>query len=114
MTVHWREGIVAQARPRRKGWRAVVRVAGLVLIAAIVAFPASFISGMLMTPLLWRLEPVLKMELAGHSGPSDWILETLFAVMTIALAAILLWVTRPTRDSSADMSPSSSTRTDTG
>ena len=102
---------MAQASPRRKGWSAVVRVGGVLLGAAIVAFPVSFVCGMLMTPLLWRLEPVLKMELAGHSGPSDWILGTLFAVMTIAIAAVLFWVTRPRRDSSGDMSPSKSTRT---
>jgi hypothetical protein len=52
-------------------------------------------SGMLMTPLLWRLEPVLGVELAGHSGPSDWILAIIFGVVTALLFGIAVVLTRP-------------------
>jgi hypothetical protein len=64
------------------------------MAAAVVALPVSFIGGMLMTPLLWRLESVLGIELAGHSGPSDWILASLFGITTVLVFAALLWVTR--------------------
>ena len=44
-----------------------------------------------MTPLFWRLEPAWGIELAGHSGPSDWILgwpwiATITAGVTVALS----------------------------
>jgi hypothetical protein len=44
------------------------------VLAVVVGLPLGWIVTMMATPLLWRLEPVLHMELAGHSGPSDWIL----------------------------------------
>jgi len=102
---------VAQPSPVRKGWRAAVRFLGILLVAAIVALPISFIGGMAMTPLLWRLEPVLGMELAGHSGPSDWILATLFGFATSLLAALLLWLTRPRSDETVHVPPSKATHT---
>jgi len=43
------------------------------LIAVIVSLPLGWIVAMLLTPVLWRLEPILNLELAGHSGPSDWV-----------------------------------------
>ena len=42
-------------------------------LALIVGLPLGWILTMMVTPLLWRLEPILNMELAGHSGPSDWV-----------------------------------------
>jgi ABC-type antimicrobial peptide transport system permease subunit len=42
-------------------------------LALMVGLPLGWILTMIMTPLLWRLEPILNMELAGHSGPSDWV-----------------------------------------
>ena len=85
---------MAQPRPGRKGWRAVLRAFGLVVLAAAAALPVSFFVAMLLTPLLWRLEAALGMELAGHSGPADWILATIFALSTLVLSIILLHWTR--------------------
>ena len=48
--------------------------------AVLVGLPAGWVVAMMLTPLLWRLEPVLKIELAGHSGPSDWIFYVVWAV----------------------------------
>jgi hypothetical protein len=45
-------------------------------LAAVLSFPIGTIFVFLLTPVLWKLEPVLHVELAGHSGPSDWILWT--------------------------------------
>jgi hypothetical protein len=67
---------------------------GILALAAIVAAPLAFFSAMLLTPVLWRLEAVLGIELAGHSGPSDWIIELIFALFTIVLFAALLRATR--------------------
>ena len=106
-----REEIVAHPSPGRKGWRAAARILGILLVAAIVALPISFIGGMMMTPLLWRLEPVLGMELAGHSGPSDWILATLFGFTTILVAALLLWLTRPRSAATMHVPPGKATHT---
>jgi hypothetical protein len=44
---------------------------------------------MLLTPVLWRLEPVFHMELAGHSGPSDWVFLVIWAIVAIALFLVL-------------------------
>jgi hypothetical protein len=49
------------------------RVAAAIALAVLIGAPAGWIIAMALTPLLWHLEPILHMELAGHSGPSDWI-----------------------------------------
>jgi hypothetical protein len=51
-------------------------------VAIVAGIPLTWILTMMSTPLLWRLEPILHMELAGHSGPSDW-------VFCVALAVVL-------------------------
>ena len=84
-----------QPRARRKGWQAAVRVAAVFIVAALVSLPVSFVGAMTMTPWLYRLEPVLGMELAGHSGPSDWILATAFGITTIIVATLILRMMRP-------------------
>ncbi len=85
---------MAQPRPVRKGWRAVIRAFGLVVLSAIVAVPLSFFVAMLLTPVLWRLEGVIGIELAGHSGPADWIIAAIFGLFTVMLSVILLRLTR--------------------
>ncbi|MFY9561997.1 MAG: hypothetical protein WAQ52_17325 [Terriglobales bacterium] len=59
------------------------------LVAAIVSLPTGWITAMLLTPVLWRLEPVLKIELAGHSGPSDWVFVVIWVLVTAALFLVL-------------------------
>jgi len=54
-------------------------------LAVGVGLPAGWILAFMSTPILWRLEPVLKMELAGHSGPSDWVFYVVWAVVIPAL-----------------------------
>lgn len=62
-------------------------------LAVVVGLPVGWILTMLATPLLWRLEPALHMELAGHSAPSDWVfyvswffvLPVLFLIFRAAL-----------------------------
>jgi len=55
---------------------------------------------MFSTPLLWRLEPILHMELAGHSGPSDWIFLCSWAMIVPTLFAVFFWTLRARRRTS--------------
>ncbi len=59
------------------------------LIAVTVSLPLGWIVAMLLTPVLWRLEPVLNLELAGHSGPSDWVFLVIWAIVATALFLVL-------------------------
>ena len=61
----------------------------LVVISLLIAFPGTFIASFMMTPLLWRLEPVLGIELAGHSGPEDWVFEVNLVVIAALVFAVL-------------------------
>ena len=58
------------------------------ILALLVGLPSGWLCAMLLTPVLWRLEPVLHMELAGHSGPSDWIF---FVVWGIVMSILFLF-----------------------
>jgi hypothetical protein len=59
------------------------------LIAVVVSIPFSWIVAILLTPVLWRLEPVLNMELAGHSGPADWVFWVSWAIVASGLFFVL-------------------------
>jgi len=61
------------------------RIVAPIALAVLVSAPLGWFAGMLLTPVLWRLEPVVHMELAGHSGPSDWVLYVIWAVLAVAL-----------------------------
>jgi hypothetical protein len=60
--------------PRRRTWVSLA-------VAILVGLPAGWILTFMATPILWRLEPVLNMELAGHSGPSDWVFYVGWAIV---------------------------------
>jgi len=59
------------------------------LIAVVVSIPFSWIVAILLTPVLWRLEPVLNMELAGHSGPADWVFWVIWAIVAAGFFFVL-------------------------
>jgi hypothetical protein len=61
------------------------RIAVPFALAVVIGAPLGWLAGMMLTPLLWRLEPILHMELAGHSGPSDWVLYVIWAAMAAGL-----------------------------
>ena len=58
-------------------------------LAIAIGAPLGWILTMLATPLLWKLEPVLHMELAGHSGPSDWVFLVGWGIVIPATFAIV-------------------------
>jgi hypothetical protein len=55
------------------------------LLASLLSLPLGWFIAMALTPVLWRLEPVLHMELAGHSGPSDWVFFMIWAVLAAGM-----------------------------
>lgn len=59
------------------------------LLAVLLGLPTGWLSAMLLTPVLWRLEPILHVELAGHSGPSDWVFYVVWAVVIPAWFALI-------------------------
>lgn len=52
-----------------------------IILAVLIGVPLGWIVAMMLTPALWALEPILHMELAGHSGPSDWIFYIVWLVV---------------------------------
>jgi ABC-type antimicrobial peptide transport system permease subunit len=67
------------------------------VLAILLGLPLGWIAAMAATPLLWRLEPVLKIELAGHSGPSDWVFYVVWACIIPTLFLFLRRVAFPNR-----------------
>ncbi len=55
------------------------------LFALILGLPLGWILTLMATPLLWRLEPILHLELAGHSGPADWVFFVGWGILVPAL-----------------------------
>ena len=84
-----------QRSERRENCRAKrikmnIKRTGIAIGAAVLlGFPAGWIFAMALTPLLWRLEPVLQMELAGHSGPSNWIFYLTWAFVIPGLFFVI-------------------------
>jgi len=76
------------------------RTAIAALLSLVVGLPLGWITAMLLTPLLWRLEPVLHIELAGHSVPSDWVFYVVWAVVVPALFFVFKFVARSNRKGS--------------
>ena len=61
------------------------RTAIAILLSLVVGLPLGWMIAMLLTPVLWRLEPILHVELAGHSGPSDWVFYVVWTAVVPAL-----------------------------
>jgi hypothetical protein len=59
------------------------------VLALVVGLPVGWLGAMLLTPALWKLEPVLHIELAGHSGPSDWVFYMMWAAVVIPALFLL-------------------------
>jgi len=72
----------------------------------VVGLPLGWIAAILLTPVLWRLEPILHIELAGHSGPSDWVFYLVWAVLLPALFWLFRFVVLlPQREASVHVDP---------
>jgi len=71
--------------------------AAYLAISVVGGFVVGFMAAMLCTPLLWQLESVLGIELAGHSGPSDWVMLVFFGFFAALIEAMLLFFSRRSR-----------------
>lgn len=69
-----------------------MRTAIAIILALVIGLPLGWIVAMMLTPLLWDLEPILHMELAGHSGPSDWIFYLVWAIVIPSLFLLFRWL----------------------
>jgi ABC-type antimicrobial peptide transport system permease subunit len=74
-------------------------------LAIVVGLPLGWIISMLMTPALWQLEPILHMELAGHSGPSDRVFYAAWMLILPALFGLFRGITHRRITSSDRTSP---------
>jgi ABC-type antimicrobial peptide transport system permease subunit len=70
------------------------RAAMALVLAVLIGLPLGWIITMMLTPALWKLEPILHMELAGHSGPSDWIFYVMWLVVVPVLFVFFRWMLR--------------------
>ena len=64
------------------------RLTFAIALAVLIGVPGGWVIAMLLTPALWHLEPILHIELAGHSGPSDWILYLVWLILIPLLFGI--------------------------
>ena len=63
-----------------------------IALAVLIGVPSGWIIAMMLTPVLWKLEPIVHMELAGHSGPSDWIFYVVAKATIYLLCAVFRWM----------------------
>ena len=73
-----------------------------VVLSLVIGLPLGAMVTILLTPVLWDLEPVLHMELAGHSGPSDWVFEVMWGVEIPLLFIVFRWILRGRADAQVD------------
>ncbi len=67
------------------------------VLSVLLGLPLGWIISMALTPVLWRLEPILHLELAGHSGPSDWVFYLVWAFVLPSLFLFFRVVVFPNR-----------------
>ncbi|HEY1906860.1 MAG TPA: hypothetical protein VGG91_12505 [Myxococcaceae bacterium] len=70
--------------------RRAVAVIGVALLGFFFGVLACFLS----TPFLWKLEAPTGLELAGHSGPADWLLMTAGFLGAALAVGLHRWVVR--------------------
>ena len=71
----------------------LLRALAMVAVA-LVGFFSGVIACFLSTPLLWKLEAPTGLELAGHSGPADWLLLTAGLLGAALAVGLQRWVLR--------------------
>jgi hypothetical protein len=70
--------------------KTVLAIAGRLVLAQIAALPLSFFVIIALVPALRSLEGSTGIELVGHSGPADWVIALIWAVISILISATLL------------------------
>ncbi len=70
----------------RRGISLALRLLG----GQIAAIPLAFIVLIALMPVLRSLESATELELVGHSGPADWVIFVVWAVISLIITATLL------------------------
>lgn len=73
---------------------AILKALGTIVAAIVLAFPITFVTGFASAPLLRDAEKSWGIELIGHSGPADWLLWTIWIVISTAIATSIWLLTR--------------------
>lgn len=71
------------------------------ILAVLIGLPLGWVVSMMLTPVLWKLEPILHMELAGHSGPSDSVFYVVWLVLIPLLFGFFRWMLRKSPEQAA-------------
>lgn len=71
-----------------------------ITLSLVTGLPLGWIVAMFSTPLFWHLEPILHMELAGHSGPTNGIFYLVWAIVVPTLFGLFFRKLRARRHAS--------------
>ena len=69
----------------------VLKTLGIIVAAIVLAIPVSFFIAIGSLPLLRDAEKRWNIEVIGHSGPADWVLWTIWIVISVAFA-VTIWL----------------------
>jgi hypothetical protein len=61
-----------------------------IIVGQFLAIPFTFAALIALIPALRRLEPAFGIEMIGHSGPADWVIFVVWAVISFLITATLL------------------------
>lgn len=75
----------------------VVKLAGFGILAILLAIPPTFFAAIASVPLLRDVEERWSIEAIGHSGPADWVIWTIWLVIS-ALIAGTIWLLHRKRE----------------
>ncbi|MDH3741155.1 MAG: hypothetical protein OER56_06100 [Hyphomicrobiales bacterium] len=77
---------------------AVLKTLGIIVSGIILAIPISFFVAIASLPLLRDAEKRWDIEVIGHSGPADWVLWTIWIVISAMIAATIWLLMRKRGD----------------
>lgn len=69
----------------------LVKTAPKVILLLVVGMPVTFILTIVLSPFWSWIESSFGIESTGHSGPSDWCFELVYALYALAAVAVA-WV----------------------
>jgi hypothetical protein len=69
----------------------------VILGLGLFGFFIGVVTSMMLTPILWKLETLTNLELAGHSGPAEWLLLMAGVFGSLSLIGTYVLVRRRTK-----------------
>lgn len=68
----------------------MVRKIFINILTVLISFCVGMFICFIMTPIWWKLEISLGIELAGHSGPEDWLVILFSSLFSLAGLSLFL------------------------